>query len=77
MVAVLAKQLEAEYGRGVGVKNLYRVLRFSVLFDSEEVFYALSRQLSWTHFRCLMYIDDLFKRTRGASRRGLVACCIR
>ncbi|EGF32558.1 Putative cytoplasmic protein [Oxalobacteraceae bacterium IMCC9480] len=47
--------LEAEHGRGFGTKNLRHMLRFGEVFGSEDIVYALSRQLSWTHFDLLFY----------------------
>ena len=38
------------------------MLRFEEVFEIEEIVYALSRQLSWTHLRSLIYIDDPLKR---------------
>ena len=62
IVATLAKQLETDYGRGFSSKNLRHMLRFAEVFPAEEIVYALSRQLSWTHLRSLIYIDDPLKR---------------
>ena len=62
IVISLAKQLETDYGRGFSSKNLRHMLRFAEVFPSEEIVYALSRQLSWTHLRSLIYIDDPLKR---------------
>ncbi|GBU15156.1 hypothetical protein AwPolaro_05340 [Polaromonas sp.] len=62
IVATLARQLEADHGRGFGAKNLRHMLRFGEVFEVEEIVYALSRQLSWTHLRSLIYIDDPLKR---------------
>ncbi|MGH8351937.1 MAG: PDDEXK nuclease domain-containing protein [Pseudomonas sp.] len=62
IVAALARQLEAEHGRGFSAKNLRHMLRFAEVFPAEEIVYALSRQLSWTHLRSLIYIDDPLKR---------------
>ncbi len=62
IVVSLAQQLEAEHGRGFSVKNLRHMLRFAEAFPSEDIVYALSRQLSWTHLRSLIYIDDPLKR---------------
>lgn len=58
----LARQLEAEYGRGFSAKNLRHMLRFAEMFSDQEIVYAASRQLSWTHLRRLIYIDDPLKR---------------
>lgn len=79
IVASLARQLEAEHGRGFGAKNLHHMLRFGEVFGDEAIVYALSRQLSWTHLRSLIYIDDPLKRkfylemcrTEGWSTRTL------
>lgn len=62
IVATLARQLETHHGRGFGSKNLRHMLRFAEVFEAEEIVYALSRQLSWTHLRSLIYIDDPLKR---------------
>lgn len=62
IVITLAKQLETDYGRGFSSKNLRHMLRFAEVFPAEEIVYALSRQLSWTHLRSLIYIDDPLKR---------------
>ncbi|MCD2450283.1 PDDEXK nuclease domain-containing protein [Methylicorpusculum oleiharenae] len=62
IVISLAKQLETDYGRGFSSKNLRHMLRFAEVFPTEEIVYALSRQLSWTHLRSLIYIDDPLKR---------------
>ena len=62
IVASLARQLEADHGRGFGAKNLRHMLRFGEVFEAEEIVYALRRQLSWTHLRSLIYIDDPLKR---------------
>ena len=47
MVAALAKQLEADYGRGFSAKNLRHMLRFAEVIPSEEIVSAVRRQLSW------------------------------
>lgn len=39
-----------------------RMLRFAEVFEDEKIVYAVSRQLSWTHLRSLIYIDDPLKR---------------
>lgn len=62
IVASLARQLEFDHGRGFSTKNLRHMLRFGEVFNDETIVYALSRQLSWTHLRSLIYIDDPLKR---------------
>ncbi len=62
VVASLATQLEADYGRGFSVKNLRHMLRFAETFPKEEIDSAVQRQLSWTHLKTLIYIADPLKR---------------
>jgi hypothetical protein len=62
IVAALGTQLIAEYGRGFNRPNLFRMIRFAERFPDEEIVSALRRQLTWTHFRELIAIDDPLKR---------------
>lgn len=62
IVSALARQLEADYGRGFSAKNLRHMLRFAEAIPSEEIVSAVRRQLSWTHIKTLIYIDDPLKR---------------
>jgi hypothetical protein len=58
----MAARLTAEFGRGFTDKNLRHMIRFAEAFPDREIVYALSRQLGWTHFRRLIYLDDPLKR---------------
>lgn len=62
IVSALARQLESEYGRGFSTKNLRHMLRFAEAIPDAHIVSAARRQLSWTHFKTLIYIDDLLKR---------------
>lgn len=62
IVSVLSSQLVTEYGRGFSEKNLRHMVRFAEAFPDEEIVSAARRQLSWTHFRILIYIQDSLKR---------------
>jgi predicted nuclease of restriction endonuclease-like (RecB) superfamily len=62
IVLTLSRQLEAEYGRGFGNKNLRHMLRFAEVFAQAEIVSALSRQLAWSHFLELIYVKDPLKR---------------
>ena len=61
IVAALGRQLEREFGRGYGEKNLRRMIQFAAVFPDEKIVAALRRQLGWTHFKaiipmtCLLY----------------------
>jgi hypothetical protein len=62
IVSALSAQLTAEYGRGYDRRNLYHMIRFAEVFPDEAIVNALRTQLSWTHFRELLAIDDNLKR---------------
>lgn len=62
IVVTLSQQLTADYGRSLGPKNLRHMMRFAEVFPDDKIVYALSRHLSWTHFRALLYLDKPFQR---------------
>ena len=62
IVSTLAKQLEADYGRGFSVKNLRHMLRFAEAYPDAEIVSTLSRQLAWSHFLELIYLKDPLQR---------------
>ncbi|MCC6160452.1 MAG: DUF1016 family protein [Deltaproteobacteria bacterium] len=62
IVSTLSKQLSAEYGRGFSRRNLFHMVKFAETFPDRQIVHALSAQLSWTHFRQIIYLDDPLKR---------------
>ena len=62
IVVSLSRQLSMDYGRGWGEKQLRQSIHFAGVFPDEQIVYALRRQLSWTHIRRLIYIEDKIKR---------------
>ena len=62
IVSALGRHLQARFGRGFGEKSLRHMLRFAEAFPDGEIVSALRRQLSWTHFKRLIYLDDPLKR---------------
>lgn len=62
IVQTLSAQLTAEYGRGFDRRNLFHLIRFAEVFPDEQMVNALRTQLSSTHFRELLPIDDQLKR---------------
>ncbi|MDD3277245.1 MAG: PDDEXK nuclease domain-containing protein [Kiritimatiellales bacterium] len=63
IVATLSRQLTEEYGKGWSEKHLRHCLRFAETFQDETIVSALRRQLSWTHIKSLIYIEDDLKRS--------------
>lgn len=62
VITSLAAQLTASYGRGWSEKQLRHCLRFAETFPDEGIVSALRRELSWTHLKSLIYLDDPIKR---------------
>jgi predicted nuclease of restriction endonuclease-like (RecB) superfamily len=62
IVAALSNQLETEYGKGWGEKQLRQCMQFANTFTDEKIVYTLCRELNWSHLRLIMYMDDPLKR---------------
>jgi predicted nuclease of restriction endonuclease-like (RecB) superfamily len=62
IVNAVGRELEIRYGRGFGEKSLRHMIRFAETFPDGEIVSALRRQLSWSHFKHLIYIPDALKR---------------
>ena len=62
IIEKLSKKLVIEYGRGYGVRNIFKMLKFYEYFSDFEILSTLSTKLSWSHFVELLQIDDKIKR---------------
>lgn len=62
VVASVADELSRDYGRGFNKRSLHRMLRFAEVFPDPQIVTALRSQLSWTHLREIIAIDDPLKR---------------
>jgi predicted nuclease of restriction endonuclease-like (RecB) superfamily len=62
IVRTLSAQLEMEFGRGFGEKNLRRMVQFAELFSDPQIVATLSRQLGWSHFKEIFPLTDPLKR---------------
>ncbi|MBI2067415.1 MAG: DUF1016 domain-containing protein [Deltaproteobacteria bacterium] len=62
IIATLGRQLEREFGRGFGEKNIRRMVQFAEVFPDERIVAALQRQLGWSHFKSLIPIREPLKR---------------
>jgi len=61
IVSSLSRQLAGEYGKGFSRANLFHMIRFAEVFPDVKIVSSLSRQLSWTHLRTIIYLDDPLK----------------
>ncbi len=62
VIANLSEQLKEEYGSGWSEKQLRHCLRFAETFADLSIVSTLWRQLSWSHLKTVMYIEDVLKR---------------
>lgn len=63
MVKSLANVLTQKYGKGWSDRKLLHCIRAAYTFTENEIVYAVRTQLSWTHLRSLMFIEDKLKRS--------------
>ena len=62
IVSAMGRELGMEFGRGFSEKSIRHMIRFAEAFPDQQIVSALRRQLTWTHFRSLIYLDDPLKR---------------
>lgn len=62
VVVSLSRQLELEYGKGWGEKQLRQCMKLADTFPEKEIVYTVCIQLSWSHIRHVMFIEDSLKR---------------
>ena len=62
IVVSLARELTAQYGSGWSAKQLRHCIRFAKTFSDEQIVSTLWRQLTWSHIKEIIYMDDPLKR---------------
>lgn len=62
IVADLARQLTADFGKGWSERQLRYCLRIAEIFPEAEILHTVCSQLSWSHLRLIIQIDDPLKR---------------
>jgi predicted nuclease of restriction endonuclease-like (RecB) superfamily len=62
VVEGLAARLAVEFGEGFNRTNLFDMVRFAGAFQDWSIVRSLSGQLTWTHFRILIYQDRPLQR---------------
>jgi predicted nuclease of restriction endonuclease-like (RecB) superfamily len=58
LIRHLARALGEEFGQGMSVANLKNFRQFYLTFPNAEKSYALRSELSWTHWRLIMRVED-------------------
>ncbi len=62
IIKTLAKQLSQSVGKGWSSQQLRHCLRFAETFPDQEIVSTVRRQLSWSHLKQLVYIENKLKR---------------
>ncbi|MCE7064512.1 YhcG family protein [Dyadobacter sp. CY326] len=62
VITQLSANLSLEYGNGWSEKQLRHCMHFANVFPDSSIVSALRRQLSWTHLKLLIYIENDLKR---------------
>lgn len=62
VLAGLAQSLTLEFGKGWTEQNLRHCMQLASVFPQREILYSMSRELTWTHLRNLIYISEPLKR---------------
>lgn len=63
IIGKLSAQLTQQYGKGWSEKQLRHCLRIAETIKDEQILSALRRELTWTHLKSLIYIEDELKRS--------------
>ena len=58
LIRNLARALGEEFGKGISVANLWNFRQFYLTFPDAGKLYALRSQLSWTHWRLVMRVEN-------------------
>lgn len=58
LIKELSEQLSNEFGKGFSEANVWNFRQFYLLFQADEKLYALRRELTWTHYRLIMRVEN-------------------
>lgn len=54
----LSRALTADFGKGFSYANLYNCRQFYLKFLDQNILYTLCRELSWSHLRLIMRVEN-------------------
>lgn len=58
LLKTLSDDLTANYGKGFSDRNLRYYRKFYIMFPDKEIWNTCVPNLTWTHFRALLRVDD-------------------
>jgi predicted nuclease of restriction endonuclease-like (RecB) superfamily len=62
VVVDLAQQLTADFGKGWSEQQLRHCMRLADVFADSNILSTVQRELSWSHLKTLIYMEDPIKR---------------
>ena len=62
ILATMSQELTRDYGRGFSYSSLSRMVSFAQVFPDGRILATLSRELSWSHFKEILYLKDPLQR---------------
>jgi len=63
IVKKVSEQLTVKYGKGWSDRKLLHCIRAADTFTESEIVYATRIQMTWTHLRSLMFVEDKNQRS--------------
>ncbi len=58
ILKTLSVELTREFGKGFGTRNLWDFKKFYLTFSEFEIMHTLCAQLSWSHIRLIMRVEN-------------------
>ncbi len=62
LILGLSQELSKRYGTGFNKRNLHSFIKLNTVFQDITIVHTVCAQLSWSHIRTLIYIEDHIKR---------------
>ena len=62
LIKNLSEELSIRYGTGFNKRNLHSFIRLNSIFQDLTIVHTVCAQLSWSHIRTLIYIENNIKR---------------